>query len=242
MVRRAKPDPLTDEEFDEIDTVLARIAGGEIPNAEALDGFLTALAICPELVMPSEYMEIVTRGETEDDDLVFEDVSEAQRFYALLTRHWNSINRTFKSGEIYMPRLAEDEEGNVRGNDWANGFLKGTHLRFPIWQEVANNDAHGGDAHGGPFVPIWALAYEHADDPSIRPFEDPVGPERRERLLVAMIAGLKQLYDGFEQEREVETGSISTSRRSKPKIGRNTPCPCGSGKKYKNCCGRVTLH
>ncbi|MFR6395306.1 MAG: SEC-C metal-binding domain-containing protein [Oscillospiraceae bacterium] len=22
------------------------------------------------------------------------------------------------------------------------------------------------------------------------------------------------------------------------KIGRNDPCPCGSGKKYKNCCGR----
>ena len=24
-----------------------------------------------------------------------------------------------------------------------------------------------------------------------------------------------------------------------PKTGRNDPCPCGSGKKYKNCCGRV---
>jgi preprotein translocase subunit SecA len=29
-------------------------------------------------------------------------------------------------------------------------------------------------------------------------------------------------------------------RRSIPKVGRNEPCPCGSGKKYKNCCGRVT--
>ena len=29
-------------------------------------------------------------------------------------------------------------------------------------------------------------------------------------------------------------------RRVKPseKVGRNDPCPCGSGKKYKNCCGR----
>jgi len=25
--------------------------------------------------------------------------------------------------------------------------------------------------------------------------------------------------------------------RRKEKIGRNAPCPCGSGKKYKNCCG-----
>ena len=29
-----------------------------------------------------------------------------------------------------------------------------------------------------------------------------------------------------------------TVRREEPKVGRNDPCPCGSGKKYKNCCGR----
>ena len=29
-----------------------------------------------------------------------------------------------------------------------------------------------------------------------------------------------------------------TVHRDSPKIGRNDPCPCGSGKKYKNCCGR----
>ncbi len=28
--------------------------------------------------------------------------------------------------------------------------------------------------------------------------------------------------------------------RNKPKIGRNEPCPCGSGKKYKQCHGRLT--
>ena len=27
-------------------------------------------------------------------------------------------------------------------------------------------------------------------------------------------------------------------RREEPKIGRNDPCPCGSGKKYKKCCGK----
>lgn len=30
-----------------------------------------------------------------------------------------------------------------------------------------------------------------------------------------------------------------TVRRQDPKIGRNDPCPCGSGKKYKHCHGRV---
>ena len=32
---------------------------------------------------------------------------------------------------------------------------------------------------------------------------------------------------------------LAPVRREAPKVGRNDPCPCGSGKKYKNCCGRV---
>lgn len=31
---------------------------------------------------------------------------------------------------------------------------------------------------------------------------------------------------------------VETFRRETPKVGRNDPCPCGSGKKYKKCCGR----
>ena len=35
-----------------------------------------------------------------------------------------------------------------------------------------------------------------------------------------------------------KTGKQETIRREMPKVGRNDPCPCGSGKKYKNCCGK----
>jgi uncharacterized protein YecA (UPF0149 family) len=35
-----------------------------------------------------------------------------------------------------------------------------------------------------------------------------------------------------------EGEAIKTIIRGKPKVGRNDPCPCGSGKKYKKCCGR----
>jgi preprotein translocase subunit SecA len=31
---------------------------------------------------------------------------------------------------------------------------------------------------------------------------------------------------------------VHTYKRETPKVGRNDPCPCGSGKKYKKCCGR----
>lgn len=32
---------------------------------------------------------------------------------------------------------------------------------------------------------------------------------------------------------------VKTFRREEPRVGRNDPCPCGSGKKYKKCCGRI---
>ena len=35
-----------------------------------------------------------------------------------------------------------------------------------------------------------------------------------------------------------DSASSAPKRRKEPKIGRNEPCPCGSGKKYKDCCGR----
>jgi preprotein translocase subunit SecA len=60
-------------------------------------------------------------------------------------------------------------------------------------------------------------------------------PARARQLQpVGAMAGVAADGDG--------AGEISVDlpvRRSLPKVGRNEPCPCGSGKKYKNCCGRV---
>jgi uncharacterized protein len=42
-------------------------------------------------------------------------------------------------------------------------------------------------------------------------------------------------YGCFEPERETDFNTLYLPERRK--IGRNEPCPCGSGKKYKKCCG-----
>ncbi|WP_290089632.1 SEC-C metal-binding domain-containing protein, partial [Paramuribaculum intestinale] len=44
-------------------------------------------------------------------------------------------------------------------------------------------------------------------------------------------------FDMLRQIAEI-TGSALPQQAHKQKIGRNDPCPCGSGKKYKKCCGR----
>ena len=43
------------------------------------------------------------------------------------------------------------------------------------------------------------------------------------------------------QEEAIEASKdkkVETIRNKSPRVGRNDPCPCGSGKKYKHCCGR----
>jgi len=72
---------------------------------------------------------------------------------------------------------------------------------------------------------------------NIRKKEGPI--ERKETTRVTG-AGLEDtainLVDGKISEKE--GGMNKTVVNEEPKIGRNDPCPCGSGKKYKNCCGK----
>jgi uncharacterized protein len=101
------------------------------------------------------------------------------------------------------------------------------------------------EEHGGWLVPIFALANEHSPDPEMRPYKEPVSTELREKLIVGAAAGVTGIYRHFKTQRSLEKelyGNATTFRRSMPKVGRNDPCPCGSGKKFKQCCGQPTLH
>ncbi len=63
-----------------------------------------------------------------------------------------------------------------------------------------------------------------------------VAPRPREEIKRVQVA--KPLTEGFEGgARPAAKKVVLAPRRAAPKVGRNDPCPCGSGKKYKNCCG-----
>ncbi|MGI8482585.1 MAG: SEC-C metal-binding domain-containing protein, partial [Chthoniobacterales bacterium] len=53
---------------------------------------------------------------------------------------------------------------------------------------------------------------------------------------VSAHAAIAENGDGNGSEVKLDLAPV---RRETPKVGRNEPCPCGSGKKFKNCCGRV---
>ena len=227
-----KSQPLTDTELDQLSAILARFGDKRSMNLEQLDGFLAALICGPELVPPSKYLPKIWGDQT-----VFEDASSAQVFMSLLMRHWNSIADTLNSGEVYLPLLLEDESGIAHGNDWANGFLRGMEFGKDDWALLLEDEEHGGS-----LVPIFALANEHNPDPELRSYQQPISAELREQLIVGAAAGTMQIYRYFKAQRFLHNdplGNMTTSRRTMPKIGRNDPCPCGSGKKFKQCCGKT---
>jgi uncharacterized protein len=208
-------------------------------NLEQLDGFLTAWICGPELVPPIEYLLLIC-----GDGIALEDTSNGQSvlqdFLSLIMRYSNAIADTLHSGEAVLPLLLEDENGMTAANDWAKGFLRGMELRKSDWAALLDDEKHG-----GWLVPILALAHEHDPDPEMRPYKEPISAEARENLIVGAAAGVTGIYRYFESQRLVEKelyDDATTFRRVMPKIGRNDPCPCGSGKKFKHCCGRTTMH
>jgi uncharacterized protein len=72
---------------------------------------------------------------------------------------------------------------------------------------------------------------------------DPIAPDKREQVIAFMAAGLMNAYEYFRKERESDLGvDEAEPRRNDSKVGRNDPCPCGSGKKYKKWCGSATVN
>jgi uncharacterized protein len=150
------------------------------------------------------------------------------------------IADSLHSDDVYLPLLLEDEKGIFRANDWAIGFVRGMDLRRDEWADFL-----GDEQCGGCLVPILALAHENDPDPTLRPYDEPMSAEMREELIVGAAAAVIGIYRHFKTQRLFEARSPlgdTTVRRIAPKIGRNDPCPCGSGRKFKQCCGWTALH
>ena len=231
--------PLTANECEQVADVLERFRSERAMNLEMLDGFFAALICCPDLVVPSEYLPEIWGGAMTDSE-AFHSAAELQTFINLIMRHWNSLAHTLDSDDVYVPLVLEDDNKVVYGNDWANGFVRGMELRRDEWSVLFEDEDHA-----GALVPILALAHEHHPDPKMRPYKEPMSAERREQLIIGMAAAVPAIYRYFAPHRRLAanlTTETTTPSRSGRKVGRNDPCPCGSGKKYKKCCAAVTMH
>jgi uncharacterized protein len=236
------PSALSESEIDQLAARLAHLVHPDALSLEGVDGLFCALIASPDLVAPSEYLPVILGGDP-GDSRAFPDLSDANTTMSLLMRYWNSIVADFERESIHFPYVEEPGVDGIVGRDWARGYLKGTRLAPAGWDDLWNSDTEG---------QLLSIPLVAGEVDSEWP-KEPLTREKREELLQWMIAGAARAYRHFQDARGTFVDGITdeefgddyqdddyypeTYVRTEPKIGRNDLCPCGSGKKYKKCCG-----
>jgi uncharacterized protein len=210
------------------------ISDGAPPNSMGvsdLDGFLTGIAIGPETILPSEWLPVIWGG----DEPVFDSADEARSVLGTIMGRYNEIIRSLDANPVaYTPIYWEGPSGEVIAPDliaadWAEGFVDAMQLRPDAWEPLFKA------RHGSiMLMPILALCsgHEGASPLEIDPVKDvDLLVEAADQIPASVIA-----IHAFWKERRGRAAT-GTSRPQSAKVGRNDPCPCGSGRKHKRCCG-----
>lgn len=215
---RVDPDDL---DFLE-DFLLGDAVSDEAMMLSELDGFLTAITIGPELILPSEWLPQIWRGEEPE----FADTEEARRVMTAIMGRYNEILTTLAQAPLELePILDYEMDGTVFPDIWASGFLTGVQLREAAWEPIHAS------AHAPAFGLITALAVP------ARMQELMSDPDEIARIASALAEELPIMIGAIDAFWKKRRGHGPTAVRRPAKTGRNEPCPCGSGRKYKKCCG-----
>jgi uncharacterized protein len=205
----------------EIDWLSGFLASRQAPDTampfETLDGFFTALVIGPELVLPSGYLPEIW-GTEDGSGPVWDSMEQFQYFMELLTKHWNAIAARRNADALHLPQV--DDFGELLGQGWAQGFVAGMNLCAEAWDPLMENEDEGDIA-----LQILALA---VDDSTLL-------PDDARAAIVEELPDIVRTVASYWRNPPAAPAPKLPIRSSK--IGRNEPCPCGSGKKYKKCCG-----
>lgn len=220
--------PLTDREFDELDHfLLSDRCSDECMTLDALHGFLTALLIGPAPVTMEEWLPRIW-GPSAKDAPKFRTPKEMERITGLIARFNNEIAMTFevapKDFEPLFSQFDADGHQYIDGEPWAWGFWEGMQMRAQDWDAAWESDL-------GPLLqPIYLLGAEELEDDEM-PLVDT--PAKVHRLSLEIEAALPEIRRYWIAHRKPGV----PIEREAPKTGRNDLCACGSGKKYKKCCG-----
>jgi uncharacterized protein len=217
---------LSQQELSRLEEWLASpIFKGKATGLDKLQGFLCAVISAPDTIPPSQWMSEVFKREPGPGS-----TEPAQEFITLMMRFYNGVAETLGGNQpiefILKPRSVTDPRPDYQ--TWCEGYILGWGLSSEEWLSPGNE-------------PLKKLTYP------ILLLSDAFKEEAERR-------GKKYLpddeYSKLQQEcadtlPKVVAGIYHYwhSKRPASKVGRNEACTCGSGRKFKQCCGNGrTLH
>ena len=245
------PGPLSPEDFDALDAELdlLREHDDEIPQWEFCEGFLAALVCMRREVPAAEYWPV----------LLGEDFKpmEHMEFVWRWRRRWQEIAtaldapvETLEDERTYHPEALDvrgailslpEEERRPGDLDnapayaqvWALGFMYAVETWPEDWQPP--RDADAAEMIDVALEDIVALTEGDTGVPALSMYSEDGPPSVSDERLDAVAAAIWAVYSLRQAWRSLGPRIAPVRKAAEP--GRNDPCPCGSGKKYKKCCG-----
>jgi uncharacterized protein len=234
------PPSLTDADIHEIDMLLAAVpAPFETVDTVILDGYLAGVLVQPVVLQPEQWLPPIfgTDGMPEPG-IPGWTAAQHERLLTLIQRRKDEILRGILEEGWFDPiiPMIEEEDGTpAKGKAameglgyWAAGF-EWALANFPQLEEAALSGVpdlldsiwrHLPDQDETQQAMTKALDQEHP----LNSLDEAI------EALVFDVVDLAEI--GIAERHKVETVV-----RDQPKVGRNDPCPCGSGRKYKQCHG-----
>lgn len=212
--------PLSDDEYAELDTLLAAPALADAAmDVSMLEGFLTAVALSPKQITVEQWLPWVWDKAAGSAAPAPDEASERAASLAL-RHHAYMVEWLTKDPDSFEPIYVCGPEWSVSA--WCAGFLLGTSLDKPQWAALAVSH------------PQYLAPFQHLATAS--ELDDEAAETAMDGVIPAVIAINAAWARQRHLKSQVQSQSGATVLRDVPKTGRNDPCHCGSGKKYKKCC------
>ena len=197
------------------------------------------------MIPASEWLSIIFAGE----DIDYASVEEAEAVIGQIMVLSNTINAAVLDPPTLLPAdcpLRDDVLANFEDDapiaQWSRGFLRGHQWLEQLWEDLPQEMAEELDATlmALSFFSSRQMAEDfHAEDTSGEQSFEAMA-DAIHRVLPTAVAQYAHMGRSIaEVLADLDTEAPEPAHSAK--VGRDEPCPCGSGKKYKKCCG-TTVH
>ena len=184
------------------------------------------------MVKPSEWLPVLWGGEGPE----YINMAKAEKVMSILIRMHNQVGNDLRLGKQVEPLLYErpnpDGKDYIICDDWCHGFCRGMQLWKPEGDTFVDDELYK------LLAPILIAGHPEHDEYLKKHMDIDELLEKLPDELTGLVMGIFDRLRPFREQKVLH----GTESKNKPKIGRNDPCPCGSGLKYKKCCGSQTVH
>jgi len=193
-------------------------------GALELEGYLTGLVVVPELILPSIWIT----GLWGEEEPVFDSDEQMQATFDSVMGHYNAVIRQIDGKGARWKPMFFTADGGVdieQCRQWVHGFWKAMMFAPEALLDLVD------DERTQPLVEPFT-AFIEPNDTDEEPSPENIEDIRREsaEFIPHVLPALRKLA-------QIRAGEETDPGHPSHKVGRNEPCPCGSGKKYKRCCG-----